>query len=72
MTPATHVTINGTETFILGMVFLTANHTLGHIQCIGADGLVKRVCTWGHGWGMGTRVRTSGDRLHFHRNGWEL
>jgi hypothetical protein len=66
MTPATHVTINGTDTYRLGKVL---NHDQSQIQCIGRTGLVHRVCSWKNGWGMGTQVRTSGDQLRFHRNG---
>lgn len=72
MTPATYVTINDAETYKLGAVDLTPGYLLGHIQCIDIDtGRVVRVCTFANGWGMGTRVKASGDRLYFHRNGFE-
>lgn len=74
MTPATYVTIDGKETYKLGAVDLSSGHTLGSIQCIAIDSnppRVVRVCTFSNGWGMGTRVRTSGENLYFHRNGFE-
>jgi hypothetical protein len=74
MTPATYVTINDTETYRLGAV-LQQGGTWSQIQCISLDrnepARVVRVCTWRNGWAMGTKVHTSGERLHFHRNGFE-
>lgn len=70
MRPATHVTINDTETYKLGAVDLVTGYTLGSIQCIDIDsGAVVRVCTWSNGWAQGTRVKASGDRLYFHCHG---
>ena len=72
MTPATYVTINDAVTYKLGAV-LQKEGTWFQIQCIAIEdgpARVVRVCTWQNGWGMGTRVRTSGESLYFHRNGW--
>ncbi len=72
MTPATYVTINETETYRLGAV-LSSGGELCQIQCVSLDrskpARVVRVCAWRNGWGMGTKVLASGDRLYFHRNG---
>jgi len=68
MTPATYVTVNDIDTYRLGAVEGYPS-TYQKIECIGDDGLVHRVVTWRNGWGMGTKVYTSGEHLHFHRNG---